>query len=184
MIETLAALIPAIASILTALIVTQLRRTKKEHLKKEKERQRQIITETGQALGMLKEPWESPAKLSQESIARLVVEQMRARFAEVPGISKEQIKKEIENKLADIQGRISKLEYQFPDDAQSEKIAKIINDLTILSGEVKLLTKQFESLERKILTRWDVAVIVSIIIAGIFSVVAATYGVINFITGQ
>jgi len=75
---------------------------------------------------------------------------------------------------------MAKIEQRFPPEAQLEKIASI-ND-AILSERIEQLMKQIELLESRILSKWDVAVTVSTVIGGVFAIVAATYGVISFLT--
>ena len=120
-----------------------------------------------------------------EPLIERIEEQVIARVSKSPGMSKQDIKQEVKKELEEISGRLEKIENRFPEGSQLEKISSI-ND-AILSERIEQLSKQLTSIENKVLYRWDVAVTVSMIIGGVFTVVAATYGVINFIvsnTGQ
>ena len=106
-------------------------------------------------------------------------EQVFARVAASPEISKDKIREEIHRQSAELQSRIAKIEARFPEEAKLEKIASI-ND-ALLSERIDQLSQQVKNLEKRLLSKWDVALTVSTIIAGIAFVVAATYGVMEVI---
>ena len=79
--------------------------------------------------------------------------------------------------MTEVRGRLEAIENRFPDDATIDKIASI-ND-ALFAQRIEQLSTRIEKLEEKLLTKWDVALIVSIVAAGIFTVVGATYAVLK-----
>lgn len=93
------------------------------------------------------------------------------------GLSREQVRKEVEHQMTEVQGRLEAIEKRFPDDATIDKIASI-ND-ALFAQRIEQLSTRIEKLEEKMLTKWDVALIVSTVVAGIFAIVGATYAVLK-----
>jgi DNA-binding FrmR family transcriptional regulator len=93
------------------------------------------------------------------------------------GLSREQVRKEVEHRMTEVQGRLEAIEKRFPDDATIDKIVTI-ND-ALFAQRIEQLSTRIEKLEEKMLTKWDVALIVSTVVAGIFAVVGATYAVLK-----
>ena len=112
-----------------------------------------------------------------EQLISQVEDDLLERLSDLDGISKTQVREEIENKVADIRGRIEQIETRFPDTVKIDKISSI-ND-ALFAERIELLAKRLDSLESKILSKWDVAIIVSLVIAGISFIVGATYSVIT-----
>jgi len=110
-------------------------------------------------------------------LAKRMQEQILAQVQSSPRVSREDIQKEVESQLGEVQARIEKIENRFPDEAKLDKVASI-ND-ALISERIDQLSKQVENLDNKILSRWDVALVVSSIIAAIIAVVGATYGVLK-----
>ncbi len=104
--------------------------------------------------------------------------QIAARVAASPGLTKEEVQAEIDKQFFEFQECLSKIESRFPDNSQIEKIVSI-ND-ALLAERIGQLSKQMEFLEKRMLSKWDVAFTVSSIIAGIGFVVGATYAIIRF----
>ncbi len=73
--------------------------------------------------------------------------------------------------------RLQAIENRFPDEASIDKIASI-ND-ALFAQRIDQLSERLDKIEEKILSKWDVATIVSIIASGIFAVVGATYAVLK-----
>lgn len=86
---------------------------------------------------------------------------------------------EIYGQLNQIQEQLFKVESRIPEKAEYEEIASINN--VLLPERIDQLAKQVENLEKRILSKWDVALTVGTIIAGIAFVVGATYAVTKFI---
>lgn len=101
--------------------------------------------------------------------------------SEREGLSREQARTEVEDKMTEVRGRLEAIEKRFPDDAIIDKIASI-ND-ALFAQRIEQLSTRIEKLEEKLLTKWDVALIVSVVAAGIFAVVGATYAVLK-VLGQ
>jgi hypothetical protein len=88
--------------------------------------------------------------------------------------SKEQIREEVRKEVMALEERLDRVEQRFPEEATLEKIASI-ND-AILATKVEQLEKSVAELESRLLTKWDVAAIISAVVglAGvIFSVANA-----------
>lgn len=113
--------------------------------------------------------------LTEQLIAQ-VEDGILDRLSDVDGISKEQVKDEIEKKVKDIRSRLEQIEHRFPDTDKIDKISSI-ND-ALFAERIELLSKRLDSLESKQLGKWDVAIVVSLVITGISFVVGATYSVI------
>lgn len=118
-----------------------------------------------------------PEPILTTDLAKRMEQQVLARVQSSPGVPREEIQKEVEVQLTEVQARIEKIENRFPEEAKLDKVASI-ND-ALLSERIDQLSKQVENLENKILSHWDVAVVVSAIIVGIIAIVGATYGVLK-----
>lgn len=91
------------------------------------------------------------------------------------------IQKEVERKIEEVRKRILDVETRFPNSTEIEKYASV-ND-ALFNERLDQLGKRVERMESKILSQWDVAVVVSSVLGGIFGVVAATYAVLDFVGG-
>jgi hypothetical protein len=115
----------------------------------------------------------------EPQFVRYLENQIAMRVASSPGLSDEEVKSQFQTQLQEVGDRIAKIENRFPEESKIEKIASI-ND-ALLSERIDQLSKQLENIEKKILTKWDVAVLVSMMIGGIAFVVAATYSVLRLL---
>lgn len=97
--------------------------------------------------------------------------------SEHEGLSREQVRSEVEGRMSEVRERLENIEKRFPDDATIDKIASI-ND-ALFAQRIEQLSARIDKLEEKLLTKWDVALIVSVVAAGIFAVVGATYAVLK-----
>lgn len=118
-----------------------------------------------------------PEPIITSDLFKRMEEQVLARVQSSPGVSRQEVQKEVKVQVAEIQDRIAKIENRFPDEAKLDKVASI-ND-ALLSERIDQLSKQVENLENKMLSHWDVAVVVGGIITGIIAIVGATYGVLK-----
>lgn len=116
-----------------------------------------------------------------KQLTEAMQEQMVERVAEIQGLTRDQIRQELERQLSEFRERIAKIENRFPDETNIEKIASI-ND-ALLAERIDQISKRLDGLDKRILTKWDVALTVSMILGGIFAVVTATYSVISFFGG-
>ncbi len=114
-------------------------------------------------------------------LARQIHKQILARLAASHTLSKEDVRQEFDSQLAEVQTRLAEVESRFPKEAKLEKVTSM-ND-ALLSNRIDQLAKQVDAQEKRILSKWDVALTVSTIIAGIAFVVAATYTVLKVVGG-
>ncbi len=114
-----------------------------------------------------------------EKLISQVEDSLLERMSDLDGLSKIEVRKEIDKKVSDIRSRIEQIESRFPDSDTIDKISSI-ND-ALFAERIELLAKRLDSMEAKILSKWDVAIIVSAMIVGISFVVGATYSIITII---
>jgi hypothetical protein len=93
--------------------------------------------------------------------------------------SREEIRKEAEEAVSVFRERLEQVERRFPEESTLEKIASI-ND-AILATKVEQLQKSIEQLEDRILTKWDVATIVFMVIAAVGGLAGVVFTVANFV---
>lgn len=117
--------------------------------------------------------------LPQQQIIDLVENRIMNKLEMKSHMTEERIRIDTDNYLNDLIERVENIERRFPDESKIEKIASI-ND-ALLSERIDQLKEQFDRLDGKLLTKWDIAVIVSTIIGGISAIVAMTYGFLKFI---
>lgn len=96
--------------------------------------------------------------------------------------AKDNSQKEIKDLTTDLQMRIENIEKRFPEESTLEKLASI-ND-AILSTKIEELLRSINRIEEKMLSRWDVAKIVFVIIGSIGTLIGLTITVIKFLTNQ
>jgi len=176
------ALIGAIASIIAGLLASLMLRRRKKQVSNKKEKVRNTITKLGIDLGFVKAEISSNQLAPTQAQLASIEEQIVARLSERPDFNAAKLEDIIENELEQFRDRISKIEERFPPEAQLDKIASI--DDAVFSLRIDQLAKHIDALESRLLSRWDVAVIVSSMIGGIFAIVAATYAVISFFAKQ
>lgn len=116
-----------------------------------------------------------------EKLISQVEDGLYERLADLDGMSKERVREEIDKKVIDIRTRLEQIEGRFPDTNTIDKISSI-ND-ALFAERIELLAKRLDSLEAKQLGKWDVAIVVSLVISGISVVVGATYSVITVLSG-
>ena len=185
---TLIALLTSIISYIGAYLFKRRATEKRERLSSEVERLAKERWEVGVSLGpvSLRKVVETGSETSgapSPELLKRIEEQVLSRLAASSGLTTENVQKEIDDHLAELREGLAKIESRFPEEAKLEKIASI-ND-ALLSERIDQLAKQVENLEQRVLSKWDVALTVSTIIAGIAFVVGATYAVLKIIgTGQ
>lgn len=112
-----------------------------------------------------------------EQLISQVEDGLLERISSLDGLSKSQVREEIDAKVVGIRGRLEDIENRFPDTDTIDKISSI-ND-ALFAERIELLSKRLDSIESKIIGKWDVAIIVSMLITGISFVVGATYSIIK-----
>lgn len=105
------------------------------------------------------------------------IEEEVAKRASSSGASKEEIRSQIDAHLDDVKSRLQAIEERFPDQSDIDKISSI-ND-ALFAERIEQISSRIERLENQQLTKWDVAITVSLVVAGIFCIVGATYGVLQ-----
>lgn len=93
--------------------------------------------------------------------------------------SKEQIEERVKEQLSEIKKRIESIEKRFPKDSKLEKLASV-ND-AILATNIENLSETVQRIEKKLLSKWDVAKIVFQILAALGVIVAIIFGVLQYI---
>tara|TARA_B100000508_G_C11432154_1_gene264006 strand:+ start:439 stop:951 length:513 start_codon:yes stop_codon:yes gene_type:complete len=169
--------------LISGLIAAARKRQVERREKDERTELRRQLTEWRLSLGPVsvgQRTTELPSDIVDELIAR-AQEQIADRIASRPGGDLVQVKEELTNELVEFRDRIAKIEGRFPPDADLDKVASI-ND-ALLSERIDQLTKRLEGVEARILSKWDVALVVSAILGGISAVVAATVAVVRFLGG-
>lgn len=114
-----------------------------------------------------------------DDLVRQIEDQAAQRLSADPAKTVEVVRDEITSELGEVRERIKRIEDRFPDESEIEKNS-LIND-ALLAERIDQLVKRLDALETRVLSKWDVAKVVSGILAGISAVVAATYSVITFL---
>jgi len=97
----------------------------------------------------------------------------------IPYISKEEVDKQIDEKVGSLVQRIVEIEQRFPGQDTVDKIASV-ND-AILATQIENLTETVKRIEDKILSRWDIAKIVFQVLGTIGLIVSLVMAIITFI---
>lgn len=188
-VEIVASIIGVLASALAGISAYSLKELFEKIIKQKKEKSKKEVVrnfELGVDLGILNfkhriaEAAEPAVAQGTQDLIDIVEKEILERISDAPGLSKEQVRMEIDKKLSELRSRLETIESRFPNEAVIDKISSI-ND-ALLAERLDNLGKRIDAIEKKQLSKWDVAIVVSMVVAGIFSVVGATYGVINFIT--
>lgn len=157
------------------------RTQKRERDKTEQAAQRQITEISFSIAGLrVSHQFEHPSAPQAQVATQLLKEVEQGIVQGVSderGLSREQVTAEVDEKMSGLRERLQAIEKRFPDEASIDKIASI-ND-ALFAHRIDQLFDRIEKLERKVLTKWDVAIIVSVVATGIFAVVGATYAVLK-----
>lgn len=184
--QLVAAVAGAVASLIAAIGSNYFkdlfeRTQRRERDKTEKVAQRHV-TEISVSIGGLRlsHQFEQPLTPETQVASQLLkeVEQGIVQgVSDQPGLSREQVTGEVDEKMKGLRERLQAIENRFPDNASIDKIASI-ND-ALFAQRIDQLSDRIEKLEEKLLTKWDVAIIVSVVATGIFTVVGATFAVLK-----
>ena len=93
--------------------------------------------------------------------------------------STEEIEEIVKEKQSTLQKRLDKIEARFPDNSTIDKLSSI-ND-AVLATNLESIASQLNKLEDKVLTKWDVAIVVFEILGGIGVLIGIVFGLISFI---
>jgi len=94
--------------------------------------------------------------------------------------TKEEIGKLIDKQISTLRTRIEEVEKRFPSEATLDKISSV-ND-AILATKVENLANSIEELNRKLLTKWDVAKVIFQVIGGLGALAAIILAVTNLLS--
>jgi uncharacterized membrane protein YeaQ/YmgE (transglycosylase-associated protein family) len=97
----------------------------------------------------------------------------------IAAFQQDNIKREVEERTAALKERLESIERKFPEESTLEKIATV-ND-AILGTKIEELQRSLERIENKLLSKWDVAMIVFTIIGSLGALVGLTITVIQFL---
>ena len=97
----------------------------------------------------------------------------------VPGLLRDEPKMEIESRVEVLRERLEAIEERLRAQDSVDKIASINN--AILAANLKSLTERISKLEEKMLTKWDVAKTLSVILVGVAGLVGSCLTIIRFL---
>jgi len=117
------------------------------------------------------------ANVVSPELLRGIEEAVVSGLAASRGLSKEDVHEAIDNKFSEVLDMVSRIESRSPQEPRHEINAEI--NTSLLSFRIDVLAKQVENLEKRVLTRWDVAMTCSAIVGFLAFVVSATYGVLK-----
>lgn len=180
-IKVLSAIIAAIGALVASLIAARfsVNRRKEEEMRRMeimKLYEERLSRRLGEyrklyTLEDLNELWESLLEKSASASASSPIS--------VRSMSKNDVQKEIDQRVESLKERIAGIENRFPQQSTIDKIASV-ND-AILATQVENLDKSINQLEEKLLTRWDVVKIVFQIIAALSGLIGVILAIITFL---
>jgi hypothetical protein len=177
------AIIGTVVSLISLLLAMWRRREEIVKHLKEKEEIRSKVSEIGINLGLIRITQRIGTQsndLDTDQLVAQIENRIYQRLQDSPSQDDEQIRDTIQSELVGFQDRMKKIEDRFPDESKIEKISSI-ND-ALLSERIDQLKERLDQVEKQTLTKWDVAIVVSMMIGGICFVVGATYAIIEFLS--
>ncbi|MHC4666559.1 MAG: hypothetical protein ACYS9T_11500 [Planctomycetota bacterium] len=93
--------------------------------------------------------------------------------------TKERMQEAIDKRLSEIDRRVRGIESQFPDETDFSKATLLSNAL--LATRIDYLSKQVDQIQARVLTRWDVALVVVAIITGVVSLLISAFAILKAI---
>jgi hypothetical protein len=119
----------------------------------------------------------SPDSALAKELLREIQSEIAAQATSISQASGKAVDDQVETKLSDLKDRLEAVEARFPDKSLIDKIASI-ND-ALFAERIDQLADRIDNIENKLLSKWDVAIIVSLVLSGIFVVVGGTYAVLK-----
>lgn len=184
--SAIAVVVSLLAGVATGALKSVIARRTEKHRMQSREDARRRISEIGLDFAVTQqhakmqmldhEPERAPIKLSDELLAQ-IVEGIVAQVAGQKELTGANIKAEVDKAVTELMGRLESIEARFPNNSSIDKIASI-ND-ALFAERIEQLSNRLSLLEQKQLTKWDVAITVSTVVAGICTVVGATYSVLK-----
>jgi len=142
---------------------------------------RETRSSTGINIGGMRLQKEVRTYEPDEALTEHLISQVESgiieKMEDLDGLNKDQVRGEVEKRVTEIRERLEKIETRFPDASSIDKISSI-ND-ALFAERIDQLEKRLEGIESSLLSKWDVATIVSVVLSGIFMVVGATYGALK-----
>lgn len=174
-----AAVLGTVSSLIGALLASLGKRRQQKERKSTQLRLRDQLAKLEVSAGI------GPIRVSRTLVDEAVVtdlterieKQIVDRLSADPRMTVDEVRSAVQTELGEVRQRIEKIENRFPPESQLERISSI-ND-ALLSERIDQIGKRIESLEKQVLSRWDVAKTVSTVIGGVCAVVAATYSVMK-----
>lgn len=143
-----------------------------------RERWSDRLANGGPALRRALAPDAGASPLSTPELLRRMEDQIVTRVAATSCcLAREEVQQEIDDQLTILQERLHQIESRFPGRTAPDLIASL--NEALLSERIDQVAKQVQSIERRVLSKWDVALTVSAMIAGIAFVVGATYAILR-----
>lgn len=181
-IEIIVVVLGAIISMIAAVAVYAFK-VSMEHLSerdrtKTLEKVRRRITEIGlnvagiSLVHTIDQSDEPKFELTNE-LLREIEEEIALRVSGKVGKSADDATGEVDRRMDEIRDRISKIEKRFPDRDTVDKISSI-ND-ALFAERIEQLSARLDTIEKRMLTKWDVVIIVAASVGAIFAVVSATW---------
>ena len=181
-VEVVTAIIGVVSSLVAALGSYTWKQFLNNQAREFKDKEKEKITEIGLDLGIIniKHKISDNVEPVRAEITNELINQIEKDILEkIPssGLSKNEIRVEIEERIEAFHKRLENIESRFPEKDSIDKIASI-ND-ALFAERIEQLQKKIETIEKSNLTKWDVALVVSMVVAGIFAIVGATYAVLS-----
>lgn len=174
-------------SLLSGVVSYAIQRAYSQWTKKEKrqlvEETKRRITEIGFNLGGVHlshkidhDPVKSRIEVTDELISQ-IEEGIIERISSEGNLSRKSLNDDVDSSISDLTERLKNIEEKYPKDFSLDKISSI-ND-ALLAERIEQLAKKLTQVEEKQLTKWDVAIVVSIVLSGIFAIVGTTYAALD-----
>lgn len=170
--EILIALLAGSIAAITATVLTYadhlIKEKKRERFDEEIERIDRSLYDTGSSASFARSQW-----------IRDIEGQIAARVASSKGSEHLDIHQEIEKQMIEIHDKISLLEAHFPANANFERTFAV-ND-SLLSEKIDQLALRLDSIEGRIISKLEIAIIVAKVIAGVALLGGSLYALIVYI---
>lgn len=89
----------------------------------------------------------------------------------------DQIAGRINERIKAIRERVDEIESRYPEEDSLERMVSV--NEALLSERIDQISIQVQAFENKVLSRWDVALIVSTVLTGVLSIAGGTYAVLS-----
>lgn len=169
-------IIGIIGSLAGGIVTNRLSKSQKKSLSEARKTQKEVRNKMVHDLAMTIEDNQTRDLILKEFIVHLESSATNERAL----FQQDSIKREVENRTSALKERLEGIEKRFPSESTLEKIASV-ND-AILGTKIEELQKAIDRIESKLISKWDVAKIVFIIIGSLGALVGLVIAVIKFTT--